>query len=327
VDSLYFKRFGRRKSWVVPVQCAVGVVLICLSGALEVLLDNDPPRIAVLTAGFFLLYFLVATQDIAVDGWALTMLRRENVGYASACNSVGINAGYSASYVAFLAGTSPEFANYFRAEPSAEGLFTMAQFLSFWGVVFLAATALLLAVQPNDPEPEPPCADIDTPTMLATSSADPDATCFASISGGGGGGSSGGGGGGGGGSAGSSGSGRGGAVAMRASPVGPPPSSWATVCAAYREMLCIARLRNVAVVAAVVLTARIGFLSESAIQFELMERGVKKEQIVLLGLPMLGLEVRVCVFVCARVRENMRACFVPDRSGAHVCVPLLVCDS
>ena len=28
-------------------------------------------------------------QDVAVDGWALTMLKPKNVGYASTCNSVG----------------------------------------------------------------------------------------------------------------------------------------------------------------------------------------------------------------------------------------------
>jgi len=32
---------------------------------------------------FLPLNFLAATQDIAVDGWALTMLSRKNVGYAS----------------------------------------------------------------------------------------------------------------------------------------------------------------------------------------------------------------------------------------------------
>ena len=42
---------------------------------------------------FFFLNFLAATQDIAVDGWALTMLKRQNVGYASTCNSVGQTAG------------------------------------------------------------------------------------------------------------------------------------------------------------------------------------------------------------------------------------------
>jgi len=43
---------------------------------------------------FFFLNFLAATQDIAVDGWALTMLQRHNVGYASTCNTVGQTAGY-----------------------------------------------------------------------------------------------------------------------------------------------------------------------------------------------------------------------------------------
>jgi hypothetical protein len=42
--------------------------------------DASPPvvrrcQIGLLTAYFFVLYFLAATQDIAVDGWALTMLK------------------------------------------------------------------------------------------------------------------------------------------------------------------------------------------------------------------------------------------------------------
>jgi PAT family acetyl-CoA transporter-like MFS transporter 1 len=47
------------------------------------------PSVRPLTGFFLALYFLMATQDIAVDGWALTMLSRENVGYASTCNSIG----------------------------------------------------------------------------------------------------------------------------------------------------------------------------------------------------------------------------------------------
>ena len=40
------------------------------------------PDVASLTAMFFLLNFLAATQDVAVDGWALTMLAPSNVGTA-----------------------------------------------------------------------------------------------------------------------------------------------------------------------------------------------------------------------------------------------------
>ena len=38
-----------------------------------------------------------------MDGWALTMLQKHNVGYASTCNSVGQTAGYFMGYVLFMA--------------------------------------------------------------------------------------------------------------------------------------------------------------------------------------------------------------------------------
>ena len=38
---------------------------------------------------------MLQTQDVAVDGWALTMLKPKNVGYASTCNSVGQVASFS----------------------------------------------------------------------------------------------------------------------------------------------------------------------------------------------------------------------------------------
>ena len=51
-----------------------------------------------LTRLFFVLFVLCATQDIAVDGWALTMLQRRNVGHASTTNAVGQNLGYFISF-------------------------------------------------------------------------------------------------------------------------------------------------------------------------------------------------------------------------------------
>ena len=55
------------------------------------------------TAFFFVLYLLLATQDIAVDGWALTMLKKENRGKGPVCNSIGQNIGTLLSYTGFLA--------------------------------------------------------------------------------------------------------------------------------------------------------------------------------------------------------------------------------
>ncbi|CAF90657.1 unnamed protein product, partial [Tetraodon nigroviridis] len=63
VDSLYFRRFGRRKSWLVPSQYLLGLFMIFLSGTVDRLLEGgDGPQVVPLTAVFFMLAFLAATQ-------------------------------------------------------------------------------------------------------------------------------------------------------------------------------------------------------------------------------------------------------------------------
>lgn len=148
VDSLYSQRFGRRKTWLIPTQYLIGIFMLILSCFVNQWLGNTEagvlPNVPLLTTLFFTLNFLAATQDIAVDGWALTMLKRCNVGHASTCNSVGQTAGYFLGYVAFIALESSEFCNsYLRAEPHSDGLVTLPGFLYFWGLVFLATTTLV----------------------------------------------------------------------------------------------------------------------------------------------------------------------------------------
>ncbi|KAK6296238.1 hypothetical protein J4Q44_G00339510 [Coregonus suidteri] len=147
VDALYLTRFGRRKSWLVPTQYLLGLFMLYLSVTVDTLLESDEgrgPDVVTLTVVFFMLAFLAATQDIAVDGWALTMLSRENVGYASTCNSVGQTAGYFLGNVLFLALESADFCNkYLRAQPKETGIVTLSEFLFFWGVVFLVSTTLV----------------------------------------------------------------------------------------------------------------------------------------------------------------------------------------
>uniref|UniRef100_A0A6B2F4Q4 Acetyl-coenzyme A transporter 1 n=1 Tax=Bothriechis nubestris TaxID=1766655 RepID=A0A6B2F4Q4_9SAUR len=147
VDAVYFRNFGRRKSWLVPTQYILGLFMMYLSARVDSLLgevNGQSPDVVALTVTFFLFEFLAATQDIAVDGWALTMLSRENVGYASTCNSVGQTAGYFLGNVLFLALESPSFCNkYLRFQPQAKGIVTLSEFLFFWGAVFLITTTLV----------------------------------------------------------------------------------------------------------------------------------------------------------------------------------------
>ncbi|XP_003744966.1 acetyl-coenzyme A transporter 1 [Galendromus occidentalis] len=146
VDSLHLRSFGRRKSWLVPVQYMIGTFLIVLSTRLDIWFSDEhsAPDVQTLTKVFFALNFLAATQDIAVDGWALTMLSRRNVGHASTCNTVGQTAGYFLGHVVFLALESKDFANtYIYSTPQPTGLVTMSGYLRFWAYVFFIATTLV----------------------------------------------------------------------------------------------------------------------------------------------------------------------------------------
>lgn len=62
-----------------------------------------------LTLIFVTLVFCSATQDIAVDGWALTLLSEENLSYASTSQTIGLNTGYFLSFTVFLALNSANF--------------------------------------------------------------------------------------------------------------------------------------------------------------------------------------------------------------------------
>lgn len=166
VDSVYIKSFGRRKSWLVPAQFILGIFMIYVAHNVDAWMGNDAgngPQMVILTAVFFVMWFLAATQDVAVDGWALTMLKREHVGFAATCNAgitifssqvdtvdslfdflVGMTAGGFIGFVVFLVLESKEFSNrYVFSEPHDGGLVTLAGFLRFWGIAFLAVTILV----------------------------------------------------------------------------------------------------------------------------------------------------------------------------------------
>jgi MFS transporter, PAT family, solute carrier family 33 (acetyl-CoA transportor), member 1 len=97
-----------------------------------------------LAIGFTALVFLCATQDIAVDGWAVELLTDENKTYASTAQSIGLNAGYFLSFTVFLAFNSPEFCNtYIYSTAQLTGLISLGGYLQFWGLMFLLCNVYL----------------------------------------------------------------------------------------------------------------------------------------------------------------------------------------
>ena len=111
---------------------------------------------------FLVLYLLMATQDIAVDGWALNMLQRRNVGWASTCNSTGQTLGYTLSFIVFMALNNDAFSAQVRAavgisqpplaaRSQGNPLLTLGSFMAFWGWVFAGCTVFIFVFKPENP--------------------------------------------------------------------------------------------------------------------------------------------------------------------------------
>lgn len=152
VDSIFHPKIGRRKSWIIPVQLISGITLLVLSTRVELLLSNIEHSLVNLTLAFFVLIFLCATQDIAVDGWALTILSPQLLSYASTAQTVGLNCGYFLSFTVFLAFNSPEFANkYLRSTPLDYGLISLPGYLRICGLFFIFVTFIVAVYIPEHP--------------------------------------------------------------------------------------------------------------------------------------------------------------------------------
>ncbi|KAL7417056.1 acetyl-coenzyme A transporter 1-domain-containing protein [Mrakia frigida] len=155
VDACFSAKIGRRKSWIIPVQALIGCAMWWLGGRIDGWLAEEVPSVPFLTLIFVTLIFFAATQDIAVDGWALTLLSQENLSYASTAQTIGLNSGYFLSFTVFLAFNSVEFGNkYFRSTPLETPLITLGGYLHFWSVIYILVTAWLLKYQKEDPVSE-----------------------------------------------------------------------------------------------------------------------------------------------------------------------------
>eukprot|EP00756_Hemistasia_phaeocysticola_P006440 Hpha_TRINITY_DN13832_c0_g2::TRINITY_DN13832_c0_g2_i1::g.70123::m.70123/K03372/ACATN, SLC33A1; MFS transporter, PAT family, solute carrier family 33 (acetyl-CoA transportor), member 1 len=104
VDSVFVPWIGRRRTWVIISQCSLAALFWQTASHIDELTgaDGKTPEIVTLTAIYFLIYLVTAVQDVAVDGWCLTMLSEENVAYASTINALGQATGFLASYLGFM---------------------------------------------------------------------------------------------------------------------------------------------------------------------------------------------------------------------------------
>lgn len=149
VDQIYSRRLGRRKSWILPVQSLVGVFFYILGRVIDQwIVPGKPVDFWRLNGCFLALVTLCATLDVAVDGWALTLLPSDKIHFASTCQSVGVNIGLFISFTIFLALSSDRFCKQFLGI-SGE-LFTLGGFMRFWALVYILFTSVLMTVKEKE---------------------------------------------------------------------------------------------------------------------------------------------------------------------------------
>lgn len=86
VDTYGSPRFGRRRSWLVPLQLSAVALLALLS-----LLD--PAMLGLILVGVLLTNLIAATQDIATDGLAVELLSHEERGLGNGVQVAGYRLG------------------------------------------------------------------------------------------------------------------------------------------------------------------------------------------------------------------------------------------
>jgi len=156
VDSFFNKNFGRRKSWIVPIQLCSAFLMFFFGNSVDEKMKLKEIPIGFITIFFTVMVILSATQDIALDGWALELLSKENLSYASTAQTVGLNTGQFLSFTVFLAFNSAEFSNkYLRSTPSEYGVLQLGPYLRFWAVCYFLVTLYLILLKK-----EKPCIDI-----------------------------------------------------------------------------------------------------------------------------------------------------------------------
>ena len=158
IDVYYIRWLGRRQTWLLPIQVLLGSTLIVISFYLESLLVQL--RVTELTIIFLFIIFLTATQDICVDGWALSLFASSNVIWQSTSQMIGQPIGTFIGSQILLTFESANMTNRFIRQPfgiadKPYGLFTLTHFVRFWGMIFLFVTCIVALLFRERPQTSP----------------------------------------------------------------------------------------------------------------------------------------------------------------------------
>ena len=136
VDTYYFKWLGKKRSWIVPTQILIAGINFYISKNLDKFIEDK--RYFTIALMFFLIILLLVLQDIAIDGWCLTIVKKENLDNASLTQTIGVQCGMFIGTTLFYALNSLEFCNnYIYSTKQDDPILNESKFFMFWGYFIL----------------------------------------------------------------------------------------------------------------------------------------------------------------------------------------------
>lgn len=141
---------------MIPFEVLTGLTFIITSNYVNYWLGDEnqnEPQVLILTIVFFALRTFAATHDVAVDGWALSLMHRRNIGHVATAEAVGGVSGWYIGYVVLIIFESKEFCNaHIFSSPRDEGLITLSGYMKFWGFLFLLVASLIALFKREETE-------------------------------------------------------------------------------------------------------------------------------------------------------------------------------
>ena len=155
VEFYHFKSIGKRKSWIIPTQLIMCVILFYLQQNLENLLIAQDVYFVAFTLTFFV--FIITCQDIAVDSWAVEMLHPCNATYGSSSQSIGQRIGTFFSTSLFISLNSVEFCAKWiygtELDEKTDPVLTLDSYILIWASFQLIITIIVAIFVPEiDPD-------------------------------------------------------------------------------------------------------------------------------------------------------------------------------
>lgn len=154
-DIYFFPNFGRKKSWIVPSQYLLVILLFIMSFSIEGLIEGH--NTTAITWVGIILFCALAIQDVALDSWLISITRPENYSWGSTCLFLADIIGNLIGFNMVIHFGDLDFCNeHIFSSRGTEPILTTKSFLMWYSAASLVLTLILHFFQKEKTRIAPP---------------------------------------------------------------------------------------------------------------------------------------------------------------------------